>query len=231
MESLYSRTELLIGKRALNKLKESKVCVFGVGGVGGYVVECLARAGVGELTLVDFDKISLTNLNRQIISLTKNVGKFKVDEFKKRIKDINNEIKVKIVKQKLCKENIETFNLQSFDFIVDAIDDVKAKVELAFFATKNNLKIISAMGSGNKYQVPNFYVCDIFKTEGDKLAKKMRAELKKCGVKNLPCVFSKDLPVELENKSVIASISYYPASAGITMAAYVINKLIEDKVC
>jgi len=231
MENVYQRTQLLIGENALNKIKHAKVCVFGVGGVGGYVVENLARAGVGEITLVDFDTISITNINRQLIALSTNIGKFKVDEYALRINQINKDIKVNAIKQKLSESNIEEFNLKSFDYIVDAIDDVKAKVALCEYAYKHKLNIISSMGSGNKFAVPDFQVVDIFKTEGDKLAKKMRHELKAKNVNKLDCVFCKTLPVKREDKSVIASISYFPAAAGVTISAYVINQLIKGEVC
>ncbi len=227
METIYDRTELLIGSTKLEKIKNAKVCVFGVGGVGGYAVECLARAGVGEITLVDFDVVSVTNINRQLIALSSNIGKFKVDEYKKRIKKINSQIKVNAIKEKLTAENIEKFNLSKFNFVLDAIDDVKAKVVLAKFCSDNKTSLVSAMGSGNKYFVPEFKVVDIFKTEGDMLARKMRHELKNAGVKKLDCVFCATQTVERKNKNVVASISYYPAAAGVIMSAYVLNKIME----
>ncbi len=229
METIFDRTKLLIGEDNLNKIKNSKICVFGVGGVGGYAVECLARAGVGELTLVDFDKINVTNINRQIIALNSNIGAYKVDEYKKRIFDINPQIQVNEIKVKLTPDNLDDFNLGEYDYIIDAIDDVKAKVSLCVYASVNKINIISAMGSGNKFSIPNFCVVDIFKTEGDKLARKMRQELKQRGIKKLDCVFSKGEVIEHENKAIIASISYYPAAAGVTIASFVINKIIGDK--
>ena len=227
MENIYSRTELLVGKDNLNKIKNAHVCVFGVGGVGGYAVECLARAGVGELTLIDFDTISVSNINRQLIALNSNVGKFKVDEYKTRIAEINPKIKVDAIKQKLTAENIGDFNLQSFNYVLDAIDDANAKLALAKYSTENNIKIISAMGSGNRSGVPNFKVVDVFKTEGDGLARKMRGLLKKAGVNKLDCVFSGEHANATES-SVVASISYYPAAAGVVMAGFVINKIMEQ---
>ncbi len=227
MENIYSRTELLVGKENLNKIKKARVCVFGVGGVGGYALECLVRAGVGKITIVDFDKISISNINRQLIAMQNNVGKFKVDEYKTRIAEINSDIEVNAIKQKLTAENIESFDLKNFDYILDAIDDTNAKVALAKYATENNIKIISAMGSGNRSGVPNFKIVDAFKTEGDGLARKMRGLLKKAGVKKLDCVFSSE-QANAKASNIVASISYYPAAAGVVMAGFVINKIMEQ---
>ena len=168
---MQSRTSIVIGKENVEKLKNSKIAVLGVGGVGGYVVEMLARLGVENLTIVDFDTISVSNLNRQIIALNSNINLFKVDCFKQRLTDINPNIKVEAINQKICKENIDEILNKNFDYVIDAIDDIPAKVFVAKYCFENNIKIVSSMGTGNRYKMPVFEVCDISKTSYDKLAK------------------------------------------------------------
>ena len=169
---MFSRTELLIGDK-INLLKKSNIIIFGIGGVGGYVAEMLVRSGIENITLVDFDVVDLTNLNRQIIALQSAIGKFKVDVMKDRILDINNKCNVKVFNEKLTSENIENFNLLDYDYIIDAIDMIQSKVALIDYAYRHNLKIISAMGAGNRYDIPEFKVVDIYKnivsTKGQKM--------------------------------------------------------------
>lgn len=222
----FERTENLIGKDKFKKLQNSKIIVFGVGGVGGYVVENLVRSGINTLSIVDFDKVNVTNLNRQIIALNSTINMFKVDAFKERILDINENINLTCFKQKVCAENIEQFNLSSYDYVIDCIDSFKDKLALINYCYKNKINIVSSMGAGNRYKMTNFEVCDIFETKNDALARKLRLELKKIGVKKLDVVCSNAISDNLENKSQVLSISYMPSMCGIKLASFVINKLI-----
>ena len=183
--NIYSRTESLIGKDSLNILKNSKVIVFGIGGVGSFTVESLCRCGIGEISLVDFDTIDITNINRQIHAMSNNIEKYKVDEMKKRIELINPDIKVNTFKKKLDKNNVENFNLKYYDYVVDAIDIITSKIYLIKCCYENNINIISAMGAGNKLDPTRFKVVDIYKTSGCPLARVMRRELKKLGIKKI----------------------------------------------
>ena len=222
--SIFERTIALIGQENFDKLSKSKIIVFGCGGVGGYAIEMLARTGVGNLTIVDFDKVSESNINRQIIALTNSVGEFKTRCFKSRIDQINKDCKVKTFEEKLTKENIEDFELKNYDFVIDCIDDVGAKVELIKYCNKGKIKLISSMGAGNRFDMPKFEVCDIFDTKNDGLAKAVRARLKKEGIKNAKVVATTSLP---KKQSVVGSIAYYPSACGITIASYVVNELIK----
>ena len=188
MLTQFSRTELLLGKEAMDKLANSKVAVFGVGGVGGYVCEALARSGVGSFDLIDDDKVCLTNLNRQIIATRKSVGKYKTDVMKERILDINPDAKVEMHKCFFLPENADEFPFDSYDYVVDAVDTVTAKIELVLQSQKKGVPIISSMGAGNKLDGSMFQVADIYKTKVCPLAKVMRRELKKRGVKKLKVV-------------------------------------------
>ena len=190
MLTQFSRTELLLGKEAMDKLANSKVAVFGVGGVGGYVCEALARSGVGSFDLIDDDKVCLTNLNRQIIATRKSVGKYKTDVMKERILDINPDAKVEMHKCFFLPENADEFPFDSYDYVVDAVDTVTAKIELVLQSQKKGVPIISSMGAGNKLDGSMFQVADIYKTRVCPLAKVMRRELKKRGVKKLKVVYS-----------------------------------------
>ena len=204
MLTQFSRTELLLGKEAMDKLANSKVAVFGVGGVGGYVCEALARSGVGSFDLIDDDKVCLTNLNRQIIATRKSVGKYKTDVMKERILDINPDAKVEMHKCFFLPENADEFPFDSYDYVVDAVDTVTAKIELVLQSQKKGVPIISSMGAGNKLDGSMFQVADIYKTRVCPLAKVMRRELKKRGVKKLKVVYSEEQPVRpLEDLSLI----------------------------
>lgn len=217
------RTELLIGKDNLEKLKNAYVTVIGLGGVGGITAVMLARCGIGRLRLVDFDKVDETNINRQVVANTKTVGKNKTDVLYDMILDINPNCQVEKFSTRLTKENI--YNLISNDtFVVDAIDSVKDKVELCDYCYKNEIPIISAMGAGNRYDLPNFKVLDIYKTSNDGLAKIMRKQLKERGVKKLNVVACESVA---EKKVPVGSIAYYPTMCGCVICAYIVNELIK----
>lgn len=217
------RTELLIGKDNLEKLKNAYVTVIGLGGVGGITAVMLARCGIGRLRLVDFDKVDETNINRQVVANTKTVGKNKTDVLYDMILDINPNCQVEKFSTRLTKENI--YNLISNDtFVVDAIDSVKDKVDLCDYCYKNEIPIISAMGAGNRYDLPNFKVLDIYKTSNDGLAKIMRKQLKERGVKKLNVVACESVA---EKKVPVGSIAYYPTMCGCVICAYIVNELIK----
>lgn len=231
--NIYTRTELLIGREKLEILKKSKVIVFGIGGVGSFTVEALARCGVGKISMVDFDTIDITNVNRQIHAFRENVGLYKVDEMKKRVNSINEDIVVDTFKEKLEKENISKFNLEQYDYIVDAIDTITSKIFLAKYAFEKNIKIISAMGAGNKMDPTRLKVSDINKTTTCPLARVLRRELKKVGVKKLKVVYSDEKSVgeKIENeqrrKSSPSSISFMPSVMGLIIASEIVKDLIK----
>lgn len=235
MSNQFLRTEMLIGKEALEKLKNSRVAVFGVGGVGGYVVESLARAGVGNIDIIDNDTISVSNLNRQIIALNSTVGKNKVDVSKERLLDINPNIKVQTYKCFFTRDT--DFDFSKYDYVVDAIDTVVGKLELIVRSKSANVPIISSMGTGNKMNPAMFEVSDISKTSVCPLAKVIRQELKKRRIKKVKVVYSKEIPLKpivtddmnIETKGgriAPASNSFCPAVAGLIIASEVIKDLI-----
>ena len=230
MSNKFSRTEMLIGKENVNKLKKSKVAIFGIGGVGSFVVEGLARAGVGNFILVDNDKIAESNLNRQIIATTKTIGKLKVEVCKERILEINPDAKVEIYPDFFMPDSPEIFD-NTIDYIVDAIDTVTAKIELVIRANKLNVPIISSMGTGNKLDPSKFEVTDIYKTSVCPLAKVMRKELKLRGIKKLKVVYSKEEPIKIKSeegnkKQTPGSISFVPSVAGLIIAGEVVKDII-----
>jgi len=222
---MTERTELLIGKEKLSKLNNSHVAVFGVGGVGGYVAEMLVRAGVGEITIIDFDKVDITNLNRQIIALNSTVGKQKVEVMKDRLLDINPNLKITVFNEKYLPDNHDMFFTKKYDYVVDAIDMVSSKVDLIKYCHEHNIEIISAMGAGNRYTVPDFKVVDIFSTFNDGLAKVIRKKLREEGILKHKVAFTEN--IANPNGEVIGSISYYPAMCGCVIAGYVVNELIK----
>ncbi len=195
MSNRFSRTELLLGKEALERLAASRVAVFGVGGVGGYVCEALARSGVGAFDLIDNDKVSITNLNRQIIATTKTIGQYKVQVMKERIQDINPEADVRVWQCFFLPDNADSIPFDEYDYIVDAVDTVTAKIELVIKARENGVPIISSMGTGNKLDASRLQVADIYQTKVCPLAKVMRRELKKRGVERLKVVYSEEEPI------------------------------------
>ncbi len=227
-----SRTALLLGDDAVDKLNKSKVAVFGVGGVGGYICEALARAGVGELHIFDRDTVSVSNINRQIIATHSTVGRDKVDVMRDRILDINPTCRVVAHKIFYLPENADEFDLSQYDYIADAVDTVSAKLELICRADKLGVSIISAMGAGNKLDPTAFEVSDIYKTEGCPLARVMRRELKARGVKKLKVVYTKEEPkksplIDSESgKAIPGSVSFVPSVAGLIMAGEIVKGLV-----
>lgn len=225
----FSRTELLIGKEGVEKLQNAKVAIFGIGGVGSYVVEALVRAGVKNFILVDKDVVDITNLNRQIIATRKTIGKPKVEVAKKRILDINPNANVKIYQEFFLPESKGILD-KTIDYVVDGIDTVTAKIELVMRANKLNIPIISSMGTGNKLDPTRFEVTDIFKTDVCPLARVMRKELKRRGIKKLKVVYSREKPIKQDStelRQVPASISFVPSVAGLIIAGEVIKDIIK----
>lgn len=243
----FARTRLLLGGKAMEKLNNSAVAVFGVGGVGGYVCEALARSGVGRFVLVDNDEVSLTNINRQIIATEKTVGKYKVDVMKERILDINPAAEVEARRCFYLPETADEFNFSDYSYVVDAVDTVTAKIDIILRAQSSGVKIISSMGAGNKLDPTKFEVADIYSTKMCPLARVMRAELKKRGVKALKVVYSTEKPVtplaEEEEKNgeyryssneaapkraAPGSLAFVPSVAGLIIAAEVVKDLIKN---
>ena len=235
MISQFSRSELLLGEKATEKLKSCRVAVFGIGGVGGYVVEVLARSGVGELDLIDNDEVALSNLNRQIIALHSTVGRAKVEVAAERARDINPIIKLNINKCFYLDENKEHFDFSKYDYVVDAIDTVAGKISLVTEAQKAGVPIISAMGAGNKLDATAFRVADISKTKVCPLAKVMRRELHKRGINHLKVVYSeepplKPLPSDDSNKrQTPGSVAFVPAVMGLIIGGEVVKDLLKDQ--
>ncbi|MBE6836266.1 MAG: tRNA threonylcarbamoyladenosine dehydratase [Ruminococcaceae bacterium] len=226
MENQFQRTELLLGKEAMEKLASCRVAVFGVGGVGGYCAEALARSGIGTLDLIDSDKVSVTNLNRQIIALHSTVGLYKVDVAKERFEDINPNIKINAFKVFYSPETENDFDFSKYDYIVDAIDTVTGKIALVVNAEKSGTPIISSMGAGNKLHPEMFEISDIYKTSVCPLARVMRRELKQRGIKKLKVVYSKEQP-SVTPSEYPSSIAFTPSAAGLIIAGEVIRDLIK----
>ena len=250
MLNQFSRTELLLGKDAMEKLAASRVAVFGIGGVGGYTVEALARSGIGTIDIIDDDKVCLTNINRQIIATRKTIGKYKVDVMEERILDINPNADVHKYKTFYMPDTANQFDFTEYDYIVDAIDTVTGKIELAVNAQKAGTPIISSMGAGNKLNPAAFEVADIYKTSVCPLAKVMRRELKKRNIKKLKVVYSKEppmTPIESEEiscksncvcppgtarncnqrRQVPGSTAFVPSVVGLIIAGEVIKDLLK----
>ena len=236
----FSRTELLIGKENVKKLQKSKIAIFGIGGVGSFVVEGLVRCGIGNFILVDHDMIDVTNLNRQIIATTKTIGRPKVEVARERILEINPDAHVEIYQEFFMPESKEILD-DKVDYVVDCIDTVTAKIELILRAKKLNLPIISSMGTGNKLDPTKFEVTDIYKTNVCPLAKVMRKELRARKIESLKVVYSKEEPVKLkQNESIYAleprkvkrqipgSISFVPSVAGLMIAGEVVKDILGD---
>ena len=221
---MFSRTEILLGKEAVKKLQSAHVAVFGVGGVGGYVVEALARSGIGTLTLIDNDKVSLSNLNRQIIALHSTIGKYKTEVAKARIEDINPNANVYTRELFVLPETIEEIDFSGFDYVVDAIDTVRGKLAIIQSAKEKNIPVISAMGAGNKLNATAFCVKDISKTSGCPRARVMRRELKKRNIENVKVVYSEEEPKKSE-EGVVGSVAFVPSVAGLIVAGEVIKDL------
>lgn len=236
MLNQFSRTELLIGKSGIEKLNKSRVAVFGIGGVGSFVVEGLVRAGIENFILVDHDKISLTNLNRQIHATTKTIDKYKVDVMKERILEINPSAKVETYKEFYMPDSKEKILDNSINYIVDAIDTVTAKIELICNANKLNIPIISSMGTGNKLDPMKFEITDIYKTSVCPLAKVMRKELKLRGIQKLKVLYSKEEPIKpnidieekVEKRQIPGSISFVPSVAGLIISGEVVKDILKN---
>ena len=248
MLNQFSRTELLLGKAAMENLAGCRIAVFGIGGVGGYVCEALARSGVGTFDLIDDDKVCLTNINRQIIATRKTVGQYKADVMKDRILDINPQAEVNIYKCFFLPENAADFPFEKYDYVVDAIDTVTAKIELVMQCQKMGVPIISSMGAGNKLDASAFRVADIYQTRVDPLARVMRRELKRRGVKKLKAVYSEEQPIRpiedmaiscrahcicppgtkrhcTDRRDIPGSTAFVPSVAGLIIAGEVIQDL------
>ena len=248
MLNQFSRTQLLLGEEAMEKLKNSRVAIFGIGGVGGYVCEALVRSGVGHFDLIDHDKVCLTNINRQIIATRKTIGKYKTDVMKERMLDINPDVDVTVHQCFFLPENAEEFHFEAYDYVVDAVDTVTAKLELVMKCREKGVPIISSMGAGNKLDASAFRVADIYKTKMCPLAKVMRRELKKRGVKNLKVVYSEEKPTRpledmsiscrshcicppgaehkcTERRDIPGSVAFVPSVAGLIIAGEVVKDL------
>lgn len=230
----FSRTEILLGEKSMEKLRSAFVAIFGIGGVGGYVAESLVRSGIGNFVLIDNDEVSLTNLNRQIIATHSSLGMAKVECMKERMLDINPEVNVVCKKMFFLPENSDEIDFSKFDYVVDAIDTISAKIEIIMKCQKHDIPVISAMGAGNKLDPSRFKVSDVYKTSVCPLARVMRNELKKRGVKKLKVVYSDESPKkvgikdEQSGKMIPGSISFSPASCGLVIASEVIKDLIID---
>ncbi|CDA33993.1 uBA/THIF-type NAD/FAD binding protein [Firmicutes bacterium CAG:536] len=238
----FSRTELLIGQAALEKLQNSRVAIFGVGGVGGYVCEALVRSGVGHFDLIDNDTVSLTNINRQIIALHSTIGKLKVDVMKERMLDINPDVDVSVHPCFYLPETVDQFDFSNYDYVVDAIDTVTGKIEIIVQADAHQVPVISSMGAGNKLNPAMMEVSDIYKTSVCPLARVMRRELKKRHIKHCKVVYSKEKAIQpsqaslekygadseenFTKKSIPGSTAFVPSVAGLILASEVIKDLI-----
>lgn len=227
MENQFSRTEMMLGKEAVDRLNSARVAVFGVGGVGGFAVEALARAGVGELHLYDSDMVSVSNINRQIIALHSTVGRLKTEVMRDRIADINPDAKVLSFPMFYGESTADAVDLSLYDYVVDAIDSVRSKILLICKAKEARVPIISSMGAGNKLDPTRFEVADIYKTSVCPLAKAVRTELKKRGVDSLKTVYSKEPPVHpaVNRGRSPGSVSFVPSVAGLIIAGEVIKDL------
>lgn len=231
MLNQFSRTELLIGKDGIKKLNKAKIAIFGIGGVGSFVVEGLARAGIENFILIDNDVVSETNINRQIIATQRTIGRSKVEVEKERILEINSNAKIEVYKEFFMPESKNFFD-KNITYIVDCIDTVTAKIELVQRANKFNIPIISSMGTGNKIDPTKFEVADIYKTSVCPLAKVMRKELKKRNIKKLKVIYSKEEPIkprknDFKGKQIPGSISFVPSVAGLIIAGEVVKDIIK----
>ena len=243
----FARFSMMVGEEGIEKLGKSRVIIFGVGGVGSYTVEALVRAGVGQITMVDFDEISESNINRQLHSLKSTIGKSKIDVMKDRILDINPDCKVELVKRLVYDDIDEVLGNNKYDFVVDAIDVIGSKINLIEYCAKNNINIISSMGFGNKMHPEMIEIAKIKNTSVCPMARTIRSILKKKGITNVPVAFSKEIPVQpnkselfkeemptefrennkIPRKTTPGSNSFVPGTAGLVLASYVVRKLLE----
>ena len=236
MDERFSRTESLIGKEALKKLEGSRVAIFGVGGVGGFALEALVRSGIGEIDLIDSDTVAKTNINRQIIATEESIGKYKVDVALERAKSINPSAKINTRVAFFSEENENDFDFSAYDYVIDAIDTVSSKIALILKAEREGVKIISSMGTGNKLNPLAFEITNIYKTSVCPLARVMRSELKRRGVKKLKVLYSREEPRKVlandsnapKTRHAPASIAFVPSVAGLVIASEVIKDLISE---
>lgn len=229
MSEIFSRTELMFGKNAMKKLSESRVAVFGIGGVGGYVTEALARSGIGAVDLIDNDKVNESNINRQIIALHSTIGQYKTEVMKARIADINPDCKVTAHNMFFMPDTANLIDFSLYDYVIDAIDTVIGKIEIIMQAKAKDVPVISSMGAGNKFDPTKFEVTDIYKTSVCPLARVMRRELKIRGVESLKVVYSTEkafAPCTAKNERCLASNAFVPSVAGLIIAGEVIKDLI-----
>lgn len=252
MLTQFSRTQLLLGEDSMDKLKNARVAVFGIGGVGGFVCEALVRSGIGAFDLIDDDKVCLTNLNRQIIATRKTVGKYKTEVMKERMLEINPDVQVRTYNCFFLPENADDFPFSEYDYVIDAVDTVTAKIELVMKCQQEGVPIMSSMGAGNKFEASAFKVADIYKTKVCPLAKVMRRELKKRGVKKLKVVYSEEQPMTpvedmaiscksncicppgakhkcTERRAIPGSLAFVPSVAGLIIAGEVVKDLTGKK--
>ena len=237
MEEAFLREEMLLGARAMERLRRAHVIVFGIGGVGSYAAEGLARAGIGRLTLVDNDTVGMTNLNRQLCALHSTLGQYKADVMAARVRDINPDCRVTSLPELYSEETKERFFTEAYDYIVDAIDLVSCKLSLIQTAKERGIPIISAMGTGNKLDPTRFRITDISKTSGCHLARIMRRELRSRGILHHTVLYSEELPMtpeELEapppgRRSIPGSVSWVPSCAGLMLAGHVVQALIAEE--
>ena len=240
MDERFSRTALLLGEEAVNKLNRAHVAVFGIGGVGGYVCEALCRSGIGSFDLIDKDTVDITNLNRQIIATTETIGRSKTEVMKERMLSINPGVSVRIYDTFFLPENSSLFPFEEYDYVVDAVDTVTAKIELITRAKEAKVPVISSMGAGNKLDASAFKAADIYETRVCPLAKVMRRELKKRGVESLKVVYSEEEPLKPlkgfisdaedaggKRRSLPGSVAFVPAAAGLIMAGEVVKDLLK----
>lgn len=232
MKEEFSRTKLLFSKEKMDKIAKAKVIVFGVGGVGGHLTEALVRSGIGHITIVDKDDVEVSNINRQLVALHSTIGKSKVEVLKERLLDINPDLVVEAYQKFYLPENEEEFDLSKYDYVIDAVDNMSAKISLVVRANKLGVPIISALGAGNKLDPTRLEVSDIYKTSVDPLAKILRHELKKRDIKHLKVVYSKEEPIKVNelnerNRAITGSTSFVPSSMGLIIASEVIKDLIK----
>ncbi len=222
------RTEILIGKDGVKTLENSTVAIIGVGGVGGYACTMLARAGVGNLIIVDFDKVDQTNINRQIIADVDSVGRGKTTVLKEMLLKINPKCKITAISERFSAENAAKILNEKIDFVIDAIDSTKDKIDLICYCKAHDIKIVSSMGAGNRFKIPQVEIMDIYKTSNDGLAKTIRKNLRERKIKKLDVAIAKEISIKIDRKTQsVGSISYYPAVFGCVLSAFVINKLLE----
>lgn len=239
MDNQFSRTELLLGAENMERLRRARVAIFGIGGVGGYCLEALARSGVGTLDLIDNDRVCLTNLNRQIIATRSTIGQYKVDAARKRVLEINPEAQVNVYQIFYMPDTAQQFDFSQYDYVVDAIDTVTGKIALAEQAQRAGTPIISSMGAGNKLEAAAFQVADIYETSVCPLAKVMRRELKKRGIKHLKVIYSREMPLtpaeaaqeaKGARRQIPGSVAFVPSVAGLILAGEVVKDLTVNHI-